>query len=160
MASAALSAHPLGLDGLDSLPPLEALLLFVAEDDRPLPAAAGYVDWRLAGGLSRILQRDIFAGTPGDSLLMPSGGGLAPERIFVHGLGRRAGLTEARLAEALAAAGRVLAKAKIRSVALELPAAAGLDDAARVRALREHFLPAFGGDAVRVLSDKGLAKLL
>jgi hypothetical protein len=160
MATAALTAHPLGLDGLDSLPPLEALLLFVAEDDRPLPSAAGYVDWRLAGGLSRILLKDIFTGSLGDSLLMPSGGGLAPERIFVLGLGRRAGLTEARLGEALAQAGKVLSKAKVTTVALEVPVAGSVDDAARVRALREHFLPAFGGQAVRVLSDKALAKLL
>ena len=68
---------------------VDALCLFVAEDDRPLPSTAGYVDWRLCGALSRVLKAGFFTGAKDDWLLLPSDGKLAVPRIFVVGLGAR-----------------------------------------------------------------------
>ncbi len=155
-----VSAHEIGFEGLDALGGVDALCLFVAEDDRPLPTTAGYVDWRLCGALSRVLKGGFFTGVKDDYLLLPSDGKLAVPRIFVVGLGRRKALDAAALGEVLGNAARVLAKAKVESVALELPSAERVEESARASALEKHFLPSFKGKRVAVLADKGLARLL
>jgi hypothetical protein len=154
------TTHDIGMEGLDSLGGVDALCLFVAEDDRPLPSTAGYVDWRLCGALSRVLKGGFFTGAKDDWLLLPSDGKLSVPRIFVVGLGSRQGLDSGALSEALAGAGRVLTRAKVDSVALEVPAGARTDDAARAEALQKSFLPAFKGGRVALLVDKGLARLV
>lgn len=155
-----VSAHDIGLAGLDALQELDALCLFVGEDDRPLPGSAGYVDWRLCGALSRVLQSGFFVGARDDSLLMPSDGRFPVPRIFVIGLGPRRALEASSLGEALAHAGRVLSRAGVNSVALELPLGASLDEATRASLFSERFLPAFKGGKVAVLADKDLARRL
>ncbi|WP_426753235.1 M17 family peptidase N-terminal domain-containing protein [Myxococcus sp. Y35] len=154
------TTHDIGLDGLDSLGGVDALCLFVAEDDRPLPSSAGFVDWRLCGSLSRVLKAGFFTGAEDDWLLLPSDGKLPVPRIFVVGLGARQRLDTSALSEALAEAGRVLSKARVESVALEVPGEGRLDDAARADAFQKGFLPAFKGGRVAVLADKGLVKSL
>lgn len=155
-----VAAYDIGLEGLDSLEGVDALCLFVGEDDRPLPGSAGYVDWRLCGVLSRILQSGFFVGAREDSLLLPTDGGFSVPRVFVIGLGQRRGLDASSLGEALAYAARVLAKAKVEAVALEIPGSGALDEGARATALKEKFLPAFKGKKVAVLADKELARRL
>ena len=155
-----VSTHELGLGGLDSLQEVDALCLFVAEDDRPLPGIAGYVDWRLCGALSRVLQSGFFVGSRDDSLLLPSDGGFTVPRVFVLGLGRRSGMDAAALGDALASAGQVLARAKVDAVALEVPGQGALDDSARLSAFQDRFLPAFKGKKVAVLADKEFARRL
>jgi hypothetical protein len=155
-----VSAHEIGLEGLDALQGVDALCLFVGEDDRPLPGSAGYVDWRLCGALSRVLQSGFFVGALEDSLLLPADGRFPLPRIFVLGLGQRQGLEASSLGEAMAFAARVLAKARVQGVALEIPGAGQLDEGTRVSALNEKFLPAFKGQRVAVLADKDLARRL
>ncbi|NOK34306.1 peptidase M17 [Corallococcus exercitus] len=145
-----------GLEGLDALSGVDALCLFVAEDDRPLPSSAGYVDWRLCGALSRVLQGGFFTGVKDDWLLLPSDGKLTVPRIFVVGLGSRKRLDAASLGEALAGAAKVLSRAKVEAVALEVPQGASLSDAVRAEAYQRQFLPAFKGGRVSLLADKGL----
>lgn len=149
-----------GFEGLDALGEADALCLFVAEDDRPLPSTAGFVDWRLCGALSRVLQGGFFTGVKDDWLLLPSDGKLPVPRIFVVGLGRRKGLDAAGLGEALAGAAKVLSRAKVAFVALEVPAGGQVDDAARADAYQKQFVPAFKGGRVALLADKGLVRLL
>ncbi|MCE9672931.1 peptidase M17 [Myxococcus stipitatus] len=154
------TTHDIGMEGLDSLTGVDALCLFVAEDDRPLPATAGFVDWRLCGALSRVLQGGFFSGTKDDWLLLPSDGKLEVPRVFVVGLGRRKTLDADGLREALAEAGKVLSRARVESVALEVPGAGALEDAARAEAFQKGFVPAFKGARVALLADKGLVRLL
>ncbi|AGC46499.1 cytosol aminopeptidase [Myxococcus stipitatus DSM 14675] len=154
------TTHDIGMEGLDSLSGVDALCLFVAEDDRPLPATAGYVDWRLCGALSRVLKGGFFSGSKDDWLLLPSDGKLGVPRIFVVGLGRRSQLDASGLSEALASAGKVLSRARMESVALEIPAGGALDDAARAEGFQRGFTPAFKGGRVALLVDKGLVRLL
>lgn len=154
------TTHDIGLEGLDSLGEVDALCLFVAEDDRPLPTSAGYVDWRLCGALSRVLKNGFFTGAKDDWLLLPSDGKLSVPRIFVVGLGSRQKLDAGALSEALASAGKVLSRAKVDSVALEVPFGGRAEDAARAEAYQKGFLPAFKGGRVALLVDKGLIRLL
>ncbi|AKJ02541.1 cytosol aminopeptidase family protein [Archangium gephyra] len=156
-----VTAYDVGLQGLDSLEGVDALCLFVGEDDRPLPGSAGFVDWRLCGALSRVLQSGFFVGARGDSLLLPADGRFPVPRIFVIGLGRRKGLDASSLGEALTNAGQILARAKVEGVALEIPGIGALDEAARASSLNDRFVPAFkGGRKVAVLADKELARRL
>ena len=155
-----MTAHDIGLEGLDALAGVDALLLFVGEDERPLQGSAGYVDWRLCGQLSRLLVAGFFTGEAGDSLLLPADGRLPPARIFAVGLGHRDTLDAARLSSVLREAARVLTKAGAQSVALEVPGAERVDDAARAAALQQAFLPAFAGKRVALLADKAFVRLL
>lgn len=90
MSSAAPSSvskiPTLSLEALDTLP-LGDLVLFCAEDERPLLAAAGYVDWRLNGWLSRQLVAQKFVGKEGERLLTVGTPFLPNQRVFVFGLG-------------------------------------------------------------------------
>ncbi len=155
-----VNTFDIGLEGLDALAGVDALCLFVAEDDRPLPGTAGFVDWRLCGALSRVLKGGFFTGVKGDWLLVPSDGRLPFPRIFVVGLGARKALDAGSLGQALANAAQVLDKAKVESVALEIPGGTHLNEEAQAEALQKHFLPVFKAKKVTVLADKALAKLL
>lgn len=157
-----LSTHEPGLESLDALQGVEALCLFVAEDDRPLPGTAGYVDWRLCGALSRLLQAGFFTGKRSDWLLLPSDGKLPVPRIFAVGVGQRRALDAETLGEVMSEAAEVLSRARMESVALEVPEAKGVDEAARARALLERFLPGFsrGKGRVAVLAERALASRL
>lgn len=76
----------LSIEALDTLPEGD-LVLFCSEDERPLQAAAGYVDWRLNGWLSRQVLAGRFTGRMGDRLLTPGAGLLPNQRVFVFGIG-------------------------------------------------------------------------
>lgn len=155
-----VTAHELGFEALDGLTGLDALCLFVGEDERPLEGLAGFVDWRLCGALSRLIRRGFFTGKKDEKLLLPSEGRLSTERVFAVGVGRSHGLDPVHLGDALVAAGEMLNKAKIRSVGLTVPTGDHLEEAARAAAFTGKFLPAFKGERVAVIADKGLARLV
>jgi hypothetical protein len=155
-----VQAHDVGLEGLDALQGVEALCLFVGEDQRPLEGLAGFVDWRLCGGLSRLLRQGFFTGKKDDKLLLPAEGRLSMERVFVVGVGRAHALDPVHLGDALLAAGEMLHKAKIQSVALPIPEGDHLEEATRAAAFTAKFLPAFKGSRVEVMVDKGLGRLV
>ena len=154
------SAQEPSLEALDGLLDCDAVCLFVAEDDRPLSGAAGFVDWRLGGGLSRVLQQGFFVGAVDDRLLFPTSGNLPMPRIFVIGVGPEASVDAARLGKLLEGAAAMLKKAGVGSVALALPKAASLGDEARVEALKRHFMPGFGNGPVTILAERGVRALL
>lgn len=156
-----LTTHDLNLEALDALKGVDTLCLFVAEDERPLQGLSGYIDWRLCGGLSRVLQAKFFTGAADDQLLFPVAGRLPMTRLFAVGLGRsRNDLDAQGLAQALATAAKMLSRAKISGVAIEVPGIANLTDEARAAAFTGAFLPAFEGERVAVLGEKGLRQSL
>jgi len=155
-----LSTHLPGFASLDALTGLDALCLFVGEDERPLAQLAGHVDWRMCGALSRVLKDRFFVGAAGDWLLVPSAGRVGPARVFAVGLGARARCDGAVVANALRTAAGVLSRAGVQEVALELPGAGRVADAERARAFSHHFLPAFTGAHVALLAEPQLAGLL
>jgi len=74
----------LGLPALDALA-CDAIALFVGPE-RPLQGFAGYCDWRLCGALSRAIREGHFTPEAGETLLLPTGGRLAPARVFSFGM--------------------------------------------------------------------------
>jgi len=155
-----VTSRDLSLEGLDGLSEVEALCLFIREDERPLKGGAGLADWRMCGKLSEVLLNGFFQGSPEENLLLPTEGRLAAPRLFAFGIGRTEDLSSTRISEGLSHAARALRKAGIRSVATELPGAGVLSDEERVRLWNGSFTPAFKGDSAVVLAEKALAKLL
>jgi leucyl aminopeptidase len=155
-----ISTWDISLESLDALGGFESLCLFVAEDERPLRGAAGYVDWRMCGALSRVLRENFFTGGEQDSLLLPTGGRFPASRIFVLGLGRSSKLDADALGRALGRAAETLTRARAESVAVELPGESTLDDGVRAGALKAQFLPRMGKTKVAVLGGRALQRLL
>lgn len=151
--SATVNTVPLTLDALDPLP-VDTVCLFVSEDERPLGGAAGFVDWRLCGQLSRLLVDGFFKGTRGESLLLPSNGRIGAPRLVVLGLGPGGeALHPGVLRTALSQAADVLNRARVDSVALELPGRGAMPAQERTSAFNEAFAPAFRGARVTLLAD-------
>ena len=151
--SASVGTVNLTLDALDPLP-VDTVCLFVSEDERPLSGAAGFVDWRLCGQLSRLLVDGFFRGVRGESLLLPSNGRIGAPRLVVLGLGPGGeALHPGVLRTALSQAADVLNRARVDSVALELPGRGAMPAQERTSAFEEAFVPAFRGARVTLLAD-------
>ena len=72
---------------VDTLQRVEAILLGVFEDERPLKGTTGFADWRLHGLLSRLILKTQLTGNLLESCLVPSSGRLPMEKVFLMGLG-------------------------------------------------------------------------
>lgn len=138
-----------GLASLDALSGTEAVCCFVTEDERPLPGAAGFLDWRLCGELSRVLKSGFFSGEPGDALLLPTAGRVPARRVFAVGLGKASKVTAGGVGHALEKAAAMLTKAQVSSVALAFPPLS--KDVPRDSLIETHFAARFPG-AVAVFS--------
>lgn len=114
-----LSFYPLTLEAMDRTA-AEALCLFVGEDERPLTGLAGLADWRLSGGLSRLVRAGLLHGTRGEALLTPARR-LPFRKLFLFGIGPQA-QDEAALSAHVDEAMRKLASARVEDAALQLPA--------------------------------------
>src|SRR5258708_24664916 len=79
-----LSLLPLTLEAVDQWA-AEALCVFVGEDERPLAGLAGLADWRLSGGLSRLLRAGLLKGVQGEALLTPARR-LPFRKLFLFGI--------------------------------------------------------------------------
>ncbi|MCA3013774.1 MAG: peptidase M17 [Myxococcaceae bacterium] len=136
-----------GLDGLD------AVVCLVHEDERPLGGGAGFVDFRLCGALSRALASGFFAGAPGERLLVPSEGRLAPPLVFAVGLGPAASVTALGLEHALTSARAMLTRAQVGEVALAVPSPRKLAPADVGALVASAFVKPWTAGRVVVLAD-------
>jgi hypothetical protein len=143
------------LASIDALLGYDALCMLVTEDERPLTGAAGYLDWRMCGSLSRILKSGFFTGQTGERLLTSSEGRVKPERVFAMGLGKRASVTPLGLEHALGNAAGMLKKAHVTSVVLtvgDVP----VDVATRADVLRRAFFGQLGEGHHGIFVDSAL----
>jgi len=115
-----LRLAPLRLEALDRLG-VDALVLGVCSDDRPLVGAAGLCDWRLNGRLSALVQAGSFTGAPDEALLTDTGGRIGTARVLLLGLGPRSELELAAIRRGLRQMLVVAKKACLARLALELP---------------------------------------
>jgi hypothetical protein len=120
----------LGLSAVDALD-VDALAVLVGAE-RPLQGLAGYADWRLCGAISRAIRTDLFAAQPGEALLLPSGGRIAPPRVFCFGLPQVPLAPDAFLHAARTAC-EAIARAGSEAFATAMPPIAGGDAALAAR---------------------------
>lgn len=150
-----LSLDETGLAALDALRGIDALCLFIPEDERPLQGLAGFADWRLCGSLSNILRSERFVGALGDRLLFPIFRGLSTQRAFCFGLGPRPSFhPETMLGPLVQKAMAVLDKAGCRSLALEIPGLTDENTERLIDAFVQQALPAFTGDEIVLIGDE------
>lgn len=112
-----VSAAPGSLDDLQ----MEIIVLPFFSDERPLCGAAGLIDWRLCGALSRKLMAGYLDGSFGEKALIPEPTKLKSEGLLLLGLGS-SGEFDAEVAQrACALIAETLTEAKISTAALALP---------------------------------------
>lgn len=128
--SGRLRLCPVEAAALQALP-LDAFVLFVAEDERPLWGLGGLLDWQMCAGLSKRLHAGDLTGTAGETVLTTASHGLAAPRIFAFGLGPQAKVDKPSFDRRALAACQSLLKAGARRVAIGLPEVPSLPEAAR-----------------------------
>lgn len=126
----AIEVAELGLSALDGLD-VDALAVFVGPE-RPLQGFAGYADWRLCGAISRAIRTGLFQAGDGEALLLPSGGRVAPGRVFCFGV-PAAPLSPEGFLSAARALCEALARAGSETFAAAMPPLAGGDAALAAR---------------------------
>lgn len=104
----------------------EALIVGFYEDARPLKGAAGELDWLLCGSLSSLILKNKLRGSLGDVALVTPQGKLSVKKIFLVGLGRRAGLSASTLQSAAKTAAVSALGAGVGSAVLECIQPAGM----------------------------------
>ncbi len=97
----------------------EALIVGFHEDVRPLKGIAGELDWLLCGALSSLILKNKVSGALGDVALLTSRGKVPVQKIFLVGLGPRAGLTGTTVQRAARNAATSAVEAGVRSAAIE-----------------------------------------
>lgn len=113
----------------------DVLVVFTHADDRPPVGAAGLLDWRLNGALSRQIKVGWYGAAKGEALLVAARRRTRAARVLVMGLGPREGSDAARLREAAALALGKLAQMRVSRLAFGLPPAGGLPLSAAERAV-------------------------
>lgn len=99
----------------------EILALSFFEDERPLRRAAGMVDWRMNGALSRLILEGKLSGLKGESMLMSTDGRIAAERLLLFGLGESRDFNPEKYQELLQQFIKTVTKLKFRKVAVAIP---------------------------------------
>jgi hypothetical protein len=101
--------------------PADTLLVPVPEDERPLRGDAGWVDWRLCGGLSEQLRSGYASGRLGEAVLLPAGPALRAGRVLMLGVGPASEIAGRPLLQAMRAATQRLLSLRSRSAGLACP---------------------------------------
>jgi len=112
-----VSATPQSLDELQT----EVIVLPFFSDERPLCGAAGLIDWRLCGALSRKLMAGYLDGSFGEKALLNGAPKLKSEGLLLVGLGESAVFDALVAQEACALIAEALTEAKVTTAALALP---------------------------------------
>ena len=98
----------------------DAVVVGFHEDVRPLKGGAGRIDWLLCGALSRLILDGKLRGVPGEVALLTSSGKVPAQKIFLVGLGPRAGASPALLQQAAEKAAESVVRAGASRAAVDL----------------------------------------
>ncbi len=105
------------LDELDA----EVLACTVWSDVRPVHGVAGLVDWRMAGGFSRLLSRRRITGDLGEVVLLPGKPYLSFDKVIAFGAGPRASFDDDAYRRVVATMLRAMTDLAARGMVVELP---------------------------------------
>jgi len=128
----------------------EALIVGFYEDVRPLKGIAGELDWLLCGSLSSLILANKVHGALDDVVLLTSQGKVPAKKIFMVGLGPRAGLNRTTLQQAARTAAASALGAGVRSAAIEYFPSTHMPHDNGVPALRKGLNEGAGGRAFEV----------
>ncbi len=123
----------------------DALVVGFFEDVRPLKGLAGQLDWLLCGTLSRLLIEKKLKGSMGEVALLTSQGKLPAAKIFLVGLGTRAGFSVSVLRSAARTAAASVAGAGVARAAMEYFHPHDAPDDGGLPALRDGLAEGAGG---------------
>jgi hypothetical protein len=112
-----VSATASNLDELQT----ELIVLPFFSDERPLRGAAGLLDWRLCGTLSRQILAGYLDGAFGEKGLIAAPSRLKSEGLLLVGLGESAVFDAAVAERACAVIADALTESKVSNAALVLP---------------------------------------
>jgi leucyl aminopeptidase len=112
-----VSATARSLDELEA----EIIVLPFFSDERPLCGAAGLLDWRLCGALSRKLMAGYLDGSFGQKALLTAPPKLKSDRLLLVGLGESRAFDNEVAQRACALIVEALTKAQVSNAALVLP---------------------------------------
>lgn len=115
----ATKLHTPSLQTLDLLE-VDALVISLTTDDRPLSGLAGFLDWRLCGEISQFLLNEQFTGALGEKIMSITGGRIPAQRLFYVGWGAQKDI-EKNAATCLPLMTTILLEAKVESCAIHLP---------------------------------------
>lgn len=65
----------------------QLVVAVVGSDERPLRSANAWLDWRVFGSMTELLQRGVFKGELGERCLIPTYGKFHFERLIMLGAG-------------------------------------------------------------------------
>ena len=128
----------------------EAVIVVFFEDVRPLKGLAGELDWLLCGSLSSLILSKKLRGSLGDVALLTSQGKLPTQKIFMVGLGPRAGFSASVLRSTARTAVTSALGAGATKMAVEYFRPSDASHDGSVSALCEGFSEGAGGRAVDV----------
>jgi hypothetical protein len=134
----------------------EALIVGFYEDVRPLKGVAGELDWLLCGSLSALILAKKLRGSIGEVALVTSQGKIPVQKIFLIGLGPRAGFTVTTLRSAARTAAISAVGAGVRSAVIEYFHSSPMQDDTAVSTLYEGLKEGAGEhsfDALLLASD-------
>lgn len=128
----------------------EAVVVGMYEDERPLKGGAGALDWLLCGALSRIVMEQRMQGAQGEVALLTSSRKIPAGKIFLVGLGRRAGLSPETVRTAARMAASSLGRAGVTQAAFDLFPAGEVPDGESLEALRQGLTDGSAGHPLAV----------
>ena len=99
----------------------EVIVLPFFSDERPLSGAAGLIDWRLCGALSRKLMAGYLSGHFGEKGMVAAPPKLKAEGLLLIGLGPSMSFDNEVAQKACAVIADVLRQSKVSTAALALP---------------------------------------
>lgn len=111
---------PVSLKSFDGLQ-VELIVLPFFSDARPLKGAAGLIDWRLCGALSRKLLSGHLDGHFGEKGMIAAPCKLKAEALLLVGLGSAASFDRSVAKRACALIAKTLRESKVTTAAIELP---------------------------------------
>lgn len=100
---------------------VEVLAAFLFADQRPLVGAAGLLDWRLDGEVTRMLQAGRISGSRGEQLVLRAGGKLKTQWVLLVGAGKRGDCSDRQIKTLFKELCKCCNRAGFKQVGVALP---------------------------------------
>ncbi|MBI3544481.1 MAG: hypothetical protein HY075_14515 [Deltaproteobacteria bacterium] len=124
------------MDALLSQSASSLLVCSIYEDQRPLKGAAGHLDWRLKGFLSRFVMGGRITGSPGEFVYVPVKRHDSIRHLLLVGLGHQGAQAQPPEADLIAKLAKRVAQLQFKRVVVSRSSFPGLDENKIAKALK------------------------